>query len=279
MTAVFGYMRFSFFGKNDTLVARNLSDDQERFDALYNAARMENRFYFFEKITLPSFRAQTDKDYKLIIVSSDVMPDEYKQRLNNAVADIPQIEVVYSNAPNLKVELNPRIADMTAGNAEKTVHFRMDDDDAICSTMIQRLRAIRRRARKNELVSFPRGLYLTMMDGQPKIIRKFSPYIAIGWAYVSAPGQVRNPYVGMHTMAHWFVPSMLDPTLWAYIHVAHESSDSVTRQGKKRKEALEFDPDFDSEASRATIDGIVLANFPSFTSDGLRQIIAETPAG
>ena len=277
MTTVYGYIRFSFFGRNDTRIARRIQDEEQRFKVLYDPKRMEERFYLFENITLPSIKAQSDQDFKVLVVSSTVMPEEYKRRLNKAVADIPQVEVVYSDAEHITHELNPRIADMTAGISQKTVHFRLDDDDAICADTVKTLRWTKRHARNNELISFPRGLYLSMVDGEPKIIRKFAPYIAIAWAYVNLPGQVRNPYQGIHNQAHWHIPSMLDPRPWVYIHVAHESQDSKIKQSQKLEGAEAFDPSYDTPEARAEIDQIVREHFPSFTGDGLRDIIASAP--
>ena len=279
MPTVFGYIRFSFFGRNDTRLSRFVMDEDKRFNLLYDPLRMEERFYFFENITLPSIRGQLEKDFKILLVSSKVMPGEYKKRLNAAVADIPQIEVVYSDAAHITDELNPRIADMTSSiTGNKTVHFRLDDDDAICAQMVGLLRVNKRFARENEIITFPKGLYLIDHADKPCLMRKFAPYIAIGWAYVNKPGQVRNPYQGQHNVAFKNLPSMVDPRAWAYIHVAHQSSDTKFKQKKRFQEALDEDPDFESEKSRAAIDGIFAKHFPFFTADGLREIISNAPS-
>jgi hypothetical protein len=278
MTQVFGYVRFSFFGRNDTRIARTIGDDEARFKVLYNPQRMEERFYFFENITLPSIRAQTDKDFKILVVSSPVMPEEYQKRLNAVTADIPQIEVVYSSASHITYELNPRLADLTAGVTGNTIHFRLDDDDAICAQMVSLLRNCADRARENELVSFPRGLFLTMYDGQPHLLCKFEPYIAIGWAYVNKPGQIRTPYQGMHNQVHLHVPSMLDPSPLAYIHVSHEASDTRIKVRDKMARALQFDPNFRNEKNRTKIEQEIAEFFPGFTAGSLEAIIANAPS-
>jgi hypothetical protein len=278
MTKIFGYIRFSFFGRNDTRTGRHVTDDEERFKVLYNSVRMEERFYFFEKITLPSIRAQIDKDFKILVVSSEVMPEEYKVRLNAITADIPQIEVIYSSAPHITDELNPRIAEMTAGVEGKTVHFRLDDDDAVCAQMIGLLRKSSRYARENELINFPRGFFLTMNDGQPQLLRKFEPYIAIAWAYVNKPGQIRNPYQGIHNRAHYYVPSMLDPKPYAYIHVSHDSSDTKFRKKAKLERAMDFDPNFKNDEERSKIEKQIAKSFPGFTLASLEEIIANAPS-
>ena len=275
MTRVYGYVRFSFFGRNDTRLSRHTADEEKRFELLYNAQRMRERFYFFEKITLPSIRAQIEQDFKVLVVASDVMPDDYKKQLNDLVADIPQIEVVYSSALHITDELNPRIADMTQGNRKSTVHFRLDDDDAICAQTIGLLASTADHARKDELISFPRGFFLTMDNGLPRLVRKFEPYIAIGWAYVNKPGQVRNPYQGMHNTAHHTMPSMLIPRPFAYIHVSHNSSDTKFRKQDKLDRAKNFDSKFEEE--RDKIDLQVKKHFPGFSLQSLEHIISGAP--
>ncbi len=277
MNQVFGYIRFSFFGRNDTRLSRRITDDEQRFKMLYDAKRMAQRFYFFENITLPSIRAQKDQDFKILVVSSEIMPSHYKKRLNEITADVPQIEVVYSSAAHVTYELNPRLKDMTAGMKENTVHFRLDDDDAICTDMISLLRGCADRARQNELLTFPRGFFLTMHDGQPLLLRKFEPYIAIAWAYVNTPGQIRSPYQGMHNTVHQNVPSMMDPRPYAYIHVSHDASDTRIRVKDKLARAMQFDPEFQQDSSVAKIAAQVEQYFSGFTADSLKQIIAAAP--
>lgn len=277
MVAVFGYIRFSFFGLNDTKIARTISDDQERFDILYDPARMEERFYFFEKITLPSLRAQKDQDFRIVVVTSTVMPDRYKARLEQAVADIPQIEILYSDADHVNYALNPWIEENTADLKTKSVHFRLDDDDAICAQMISMLKRDGKRARPDEMLTYPRGLFLASLNGEPYLLRKFEPYIAIAWAFVNAPGQIRNPYQGKHGSHNMMVPSMMDPRPFAYIHVAHESSDTKARKGRKLRKAKEFDPYHSGEKAHARMQSTLRRAFPSFTQEELKDIIVNAP--
>lgn len=277
MVAVFGYIRFSFLGGNDTKISRTIDDEQKRFDILYDPIRMEERFYFFEQITLPSIRAQTDQDFRIVVVASQVMPDRYKTRLERTVADIPQIEILYSDADHVTYALNPWIEAETADIKTKTVHFRLDDDDAICAQMVAMLKRDAKAARPDELLTYPRGLFLASMDGDAYLLRKFEPYIAIAWAFVNAPGQVRNPYQGKHGSHHTLVPSMMDPGPFAYIHVAHESSDTRARQGRKLRKAIDFDPWHANDRARVRMRSIVRKAFPSFTLEQLESIITNAP--
>lgn len=103
----------------------------------------------------------------------------------------------------------------------QTLHFRLDDDDAICAEMISLLRCSTPPARHHELVTFPRGLYLTYHDGRPYLLRRFEPYVAIAWVFVNEPRQIRNPYQGAHGTHCKNLPSMMNALPYAYLHVAH----------------------------------------------------------
>lgn len=274
---VFGYMRFSFLGRNDTKVGRNIQDAQERARILYAPDRMEERFYFFEKITLPSIRAQTDQDFKLLIVSSPEMPIEYQNRLNTAVADIPQIRVIYSDEAHITYAIQPVLAEMIEGIEENTVHFRMDDDDAISSEMIAQLKADGARLRPNTLITYPTGLFLIDHKNESYLIRKFEPYIAIAWALVNAPGQVRNPYEGRHGRYFRDARSYMDPHFYAYIHVAHSSSDTVENQARKLNHARAHDTTYETERAKFKIAKAVRKKFHGFTAEELLDIISNAP--
>lgn len=276
--SVFGYIRFSYFGRNDTKLSRYTPDNDARFSALFAPARMEERFYFFENLTLPSLRAQTDQDFKVLVLASTIMPDSYKARLEAAVADIPQVSVAYSDKTHVKYALAPHIRRFSDEIPGRTVHFRLDDDDAISAGLVAELRDTLPRARRKELISFPHGMYLTTENGVPKVLRKFEPYIAIGFAFVNEPGMYRNPYDCRHHMHHRLVPSSLDPRPLAYIHCAHVASDSRENQDKRLNIAKRFDPDHATEAGRADNARRIAEAFPAFTLEGLEDLMRKAPS-
>lgn len=275
--SVFGYIRFSYFGRNDTKLSRYTPDEDARFAALYSPERMEERFYFFENLTMPSLRAQSDPDFQATVVASEIMPDPFKSRLATAVADTPQVDVVYSDAPHINDAVDAVIAENSADLNETSVHFRLDDDDAVFVDLIKTLRARAPYAQPDALITLPRGLYLTFWEGKPHVIRKFEPYIALGFAFVNRPGQVRNPYNCKHGSHYRNVPSMMDPGPYAYVHCAHPSSDTREAQQRKLNGALKFDKNYGTNRARQRIGAIVAKNFPGFTLESLEVLISEAP--
>lgn len=276
--SVYGYLRFSYFGRSDARLSRNEMTLEDRYAVLYARDRMETRFHLFENICLPSLRFQTDTDFKIMVLASQVMPEEYKRRLAALVADIPQIELVYSDAERVHLAFNPWQADQTAGNTENTVHFRLDDDDALSSDMIAILRGRAEHAQMGEMLSYPNGLYLAAQDGVAYLTRKFEPYNAVGMAFVNRPGEIRTPYDCDHTGHFRNVPSSLDPRPLAYLYTAHPMSDTHRAQKRQIRRAIDEDPEYDSERGQRKIRRALRRNFPGFKPDRLKEIILHTTA-
>jgi hypothetical protein len=137
MTRVDGYIRFSYLGRSDARASRNGLSDAERAAVIYAPLRMAQRFHLFEHICLPSLRAQTHPDFRISVLASPQMPESDRARLEVLVAALPQGRVLYSTAESVVEALNPVITDVTGRAQGMTYHFRLDDDDALCTTAIQ----------------------------------------------------------------------------------------------------------------------------------------------
>jgi len=107
---------------------------------LYAPGRMEERFRTFETITLPPLRAQSDPDYTLLIVAGESLPEPWASRLMDLVSDMPQV-VVQARAPGVHRQVMQKaINSVRRFDDQPCLQFRMDDDDAVACTFIERLR-------------------------------------------------------------------------------------------------------------------------------------------
>ncbi|MEJ2028530.1 MAG: glycosyltransferase [Maritimibacter sp.] len=274
---VFGHIRFSFFGKNDTKISRLEMSDTERFNTLYAPERMETRFHFFENITLPSLRTQDDQDFRIIVASSEVMPDVYKARLLDICADMPQIKVLFSKFPSIQRTCNKYIRAELADAKERSVHFRLDDDDAMSRHVIGKLRRDAEILPSSTHISYPSGFLLAPVDEAYKLIRKNEPHIAIGWGVVFDPGEENTPYSFRHGAYHRNNPSFVDPRGVHYIHTAHAFSDTVDNQARKVKQAISQDNGFGTEGGDARTAELIADAFPGFTVEKFAAIMQATP--
>lgn len=230
---IFGYMRFSYLGRSDAKLARSTDDLEQRKQVLYDPERLEERFYFFEKICLPSLRWQTDKDFRFTIFTSPELPRKYKKQLARSVRDIPQIEIVYDRNPVLNRAIDSWIKKQDIVHNRRTLHFRLDDDDALASDFIATLRRQMANVPDHALITRPSGVLLVDTAEGPELLAKFEPNIAIGFAIVNPPGHIRNPYNLKHGAHYRTVPALSLPGPLAYIHTAHAQSDTIAAQWRK----------------------------------------------
>ncbi len=107
---------------------------------LYDPARMEERFATFTALTLPPLMAQTDPDFTLAIVVGDAMPDALLERLLDLTQNMPQA-VIIPRAPGRHRQVMREVINQVRGDSPlPSLQFRMDDDDAVAVTFVQRLR-------------------------------------------------------------------------------------------------------------------------------------------
>ncbi|MGB1235147.1 MAG: glycosyltransferase [Planktomarina sp.] len=276
--SVFGYMRFSYLGQSDARLSR-LVKGQQKFDLLYDADRMEQRFYVFENITLPSLKAQLCTDFRMHILLSNTMPEVYKRRLHALVSNVPQIELVFSNAPTANDAFALLVQKNVADTSERTVHFRMDDDDALSNQTIHQLKKSIRYAPDNALITTPRGMLLMKRNNEVHLMRKFEQHIAIGWALVNRPGQVRNPYQFRHRNYYERVPSVTLPHFSSYIHSCYESCDTQPAQDRKLLAAQNMDKNHATARGIEDISAAIEKDFPWTNRNKLIQIFADMPPG
>ena len=115
---------------------------QDRINYLYTPARMEERFATFETMMLPPLLAQSDDDFTLLIVIGDSLPPVWRERLAAAVAKMPQAVIkAYPPGPHRKVMQNA-INSVRHPSDAPCLQFRMDDDDAVACSYIERLREV-----------------------------------------------------------------------------------------------------------------------------------------
>lgn len=106
---------------------------------LYDPARMDERFRYFEAFTLPSIRAQSDPDFTFLVVVGDDLPDRYGERLWHLLEDIPQA-VIQEYPPGPHREVMKQAINSRRDHESITLQFRLDDDDAVGRDFVARLR-------------------------------------------------------------------------------------------------------------------------------------------
>lgn len=139
---VIGLCRFSYPGLGGFQTTHDSLD--ERIAFLYAHARLEERFRYFETLTLPGIRAQFDPDFTFLIVIGESLPEVHRQRLEALVADIPQAVIQVHPPGKHRVVMQEAINSVRVNDTEPCLQFRLDDDDAVAFSYVHALRSAAR---------------------------------------------------------------------------------------------------------------------------------------
>jgi hypothetical protein len=232
--AIYGHIRFSFYGLTDT--RSRPDEDGAALARLYDETRMARRFFLFENLTLPSLLAQTDNDFRTVIMSSDVMPDRYKDRLNVLAARLPGAVVEYSHHERGDLAFRKYMIESSGYKGRyNSVHFRLDDDDAVSVNFIARLREVSQILSPSTHITFPTGIFVfpasqTEAVGVSLLQQRF--LTAIGLATVNGGNFQKNPFQMMHGNVWTRWPVVSDPSFCSHIRSHHFDNDTAANQDR-----------------------------------------------
>jgi hypothetical protein len=283
---IFGHCRFSYYGLTDT--GREVQSEADAAEKLWNAERMAVRFHLFENILLPSIKHQTDPDFTLVVTCSELMPSVYHDRLEAAVAEIPQIRLLRTPDTNISRVLRPVMLEANNDGRDTAIHFRVDDDDALGVDYVARLRRVSAMSLPPySLITFPTGV-MGFLDGTtPRHMPQFKPSIAIGLAVLKAPEDLRTIFHMQHKRYGQHHPTYSDPTFAAFHYTRHTTNNTngynqvIHRDGdvpdtvarRARKAFPEFE---DGAVTTAKAEQSLAEAFPYTTGEYLRRAIAAT---
>ena len=206
---VVGMCRFSFVGRGDWKGYHHdrpsyASEEEFRINKakeLYEPERMKKRFFTLERFLLPSMDAQTDKNFILLILTSDLMPEKYKTQLTKITKDREYAKLIFAKESGVNAALIPELNKIRKKYGRRIPQFRIDDDDALCSIFVASLRqaVIRHQDLKNFAFSFPEGLVVTAFsDREPCFYKRRSPFIGAGASLV-----IPNPNRTIYSFGHF----------------------------------------------------------------------------
>lgn len=201
-----GVCRFSMLGRGDWKAYRNQPD--EALEAIYEAKaaelfepeRMEARLSTFRHLTLASMAAQTDQNFVFIVISSDRMPDEYRRRLEQLCASVPQ--VVLRFVPPMHVsEAAGQIFDELGLQRAELIQFRLDDDDCVSREYIRRLQRVGTMLKRQGIfgVSFSQQYYCVTDGPTEGVYDWYAPFFSAGAA-------IRHPRMTIFDYGHFSIP-------------------------------------------------------------------------
>lgn len=231
---IYGHVRFSFYGITDTRTQPD--EDGAALARLYDETRMARRFFRFENLTLPSLIHQTDGDFRTVIMSSQVMPDRYKERLSAVAARLPGSVVEFSHHQRGDLAFHKFMVEASGYKGRGTsVHFRLDDDDAVSVDYIARLRVTSRPLPPSTHITFPTGILLFPVSNTEAIGTTMTQQrllTAIGLATVNGGSFQKNPFQMMHGNVWTRWPVVSDPRFVSHIRTQHFENDTAMHQNR-----------------------------------------------
>ncbi len=230
-----GICRFSFCGKGDWRTSRAAKTASEiksmRAEVaaeLYAPSRMELRFFLFENFLLPSLKSQSDRNFICLILTSDIMPKVYLERLHDICSGDPNLEVLVSSETTVHEALWPRISALNSIAGQPLVNFRIDDDDCLSHDYINELRSFMIRLSDRVPVSYSRsnGLVITnyQADNELFVYQANLPFNSMGTA-IRVHGE-RTIFSFGHNALHKRFPAIVDNSGMGYISIKVDGHDS-----------------------------------------------------
>ena len=190
---VIGICRFSFCGNGDWAAYSAVDADTdidllrlEQAERLYDDARMAQRFHLFETFLLPSLKAQKDPNFVLIVLTSDIMPVQYLNRLRALCESDARLLLIVSDATSVHDALMPEIKRLNSFLSRPLVQFRIDDDDCLSADYVRELRRYMQRLGDIVPIAYSRttGLVVTSYaeDEATYVYRGSQPFHPVGTA-------------------------------------------------------------------------------------------------
>lgn len=215
-------------------------------------------------------------------MSSDVMPDRFKDRLVALAAGLPGSIVEFSTSRRGDLAFRKFVYDSLAPRLRGTaVHFRLDDDDGLAASYIARLRQISQTLPPSTHISFPSGIML-FPSGRDEPSGASMPHqrflTAIGLATVNSARFTKNPFQMMHSNVWTRWPVVSDPSFPAFIRTQHFANDTAAKQdrivsGLQRER-------FSRRADRyiTAVETALAEHFPFITRQRLDALLGENQA-
>lgn len=204
---ILGICRFSMLGRGDWKAYRGQPDDQ--LEAIYEAkakelfdpVRLDDRMMTFKHLTLRSMQAQTDQNFRFLVVSSDRMPAEYRRQLEQLCGTYENVILKIVPPMHINPVVHQTIDELSWKLAD-TLQFRLDDDDCFSKGCIAKAReyALAFINQPAFGLSFAKHFYC-ISDGPTAGVYKWhSPFMAAG-------SMLKHPKHCIFNYGHYKIPS------------------------------------------------------------------------
>ena len=229
-------MRYSYFGLSGWQ-----SGASRDLDRLLSSERLAKRINLLENIALRSLADQTDEDFKLVVLSSRAMPKWRQRQLTSLCKDMlgdDRADVIFRRQGSAHAKFKNHIHE-NYGDAPLTCQVVLDDDDALASDFVEKLKPEAEAAIQNvsgrhahTFMSFPEGVSLKLGQDGAQLFERDVPFTNLGLSLV-APTQAKFTVYGLaHKKVTRRHPTRViyrqEPS---YIRTVHDTNDSRAQHG------------------------------------------------
>ncbi|WP_291729374.1 glycosyltransferase [Leisingera sp. F5] len=237
-----GLVRFSVLSTN--YYSERFNSLEEKAAHLFSPERMDLRFRLFEHLCLRSLTQQSDPSFRLIVLTSEDLPDPYLERLLELTEPYSNI-FCHGAAPDTHYQqLKGAFSLVNLRRATHHVLFRLDDDDALDRNFVKRTKGFARgmiplqgEGQTPFIIAHNRGLYLekTAKGAELYDTCERSP-LSTGLSLVAPADHPANPYAFNHRKIAQHYNTFSDISVPAFLRTIHGDNKSDPAQmGLTRK--------------------------------------------
>jgi hypothetical protein len=274
-------MRFSHPARSDVLLQRTHSDEAALLAQLWSDTRMESRFFCFENFMLPSLKAQTRMDFRVCILVSPRMPQHHIDRLRSLIKGQDWLALYIKDAPaDQKIHdlCDAWYAQNRPASDGKTLHLRIDDDDALSRHFIARCFEFGQRVEPGEALSAVKGLAAGLLRGEPVVVKTHKPYIGLGLGFMHRnDAREISPLRGHHSKTGERFVTMTLPDPGAFLNIFHPAADTAGLHNKRLSKLIEAVPGPQNRRYITKQDELIRENFPFLTRARLLDLLRAMP--
>lgn len=228
---IIGVLRFSYPAKEGFAVSG--LDEEALEKHLYAPERIATRFRYLETITLPSLAAQTDQDFRCVLLAGATLPFRHRKRLRTLEEQYPFLKVCVMERMGALAAAKRSFRRGITGDPTHVTGFRIDDDDAVATDYIARTRDHADRligagmAERPTVVAFSRGVYWDMHDPRQPFwdFREPQP-LGLACAMITTADLPTCIYRYNHRRLACFVPTYMDADGFSFLRTLHGHNDS-----------------------------------------------------
>lgn len=225
--------RYSFFGSSGWRAAA--SKDKER---LLDPDRLDKRFELFQQMNLASLAAQSDPNFKLVILTSSDMPEKQAKDLTEACKDTlgdHRVSLLF-RAPGSAGQWFQKFISRRLTDASHTLQIVLDDDDAVSTDFVD---VVRREGEfavstltpdmPHQYISFPNGLTAKFHDdtNDVDLMLRDVPFTNLGLTLVAPTDTQKSPFMLAHKkVARRHKVRVIHDQRPYYIRAVHDTNDS-----------------------------------------------------